>query len=89
MTPYEYTLEVDRKDVGGHRCVSLFIARDEEEGGTRSIILGSGFLRNWFGVFSLGEREVAFEKVAVGSEKVEERELVRNLARTREDDRSE
>lgn len=65
---------MDREDVGGRRCVSLFMARGEDEGEevgggrVRSIILGSGFLRNWFGVFNLGEREVAFGKVAVGIE---------------------
>lgn len=66
LTAYEYTLEVEREDIGGHRCVSLFIAKEEEEEeGIKSIILGSGFLRNWFGVFNLGERQVAFGKVAV------------------------
>ncbi|KAF7865218.1 hypothetical protein EAF04_006195 [Stromatinia cepivora] len=78
LTAYEYTLEVDREDIGGHRCVSLFMEREEEEGEVRSIILGSGFLRNWFGVFNLGEREVAFGKVGVLGT-VEEREEVDNL----------
>ncbi|KAA8567704.1 hypothetical protein EYC84_008176 [Monilinia fructicola] len=72
LTAYEYTLEVEREDIGGHRCVSLFIAREEEEEeGIKSIILGSGFLRNWFGVFNLGERQVAFGKVAVVPEGTE------------------
>ncbi|KAB8295922.1 hypothetical protein EYC80_008742 [Monilinia laxa] len=73
LTAYEYTLEVEREDIGGHRCVSLFIAKEEdeeEEEGVKSIILGSGFLRNWFGVFNLGERQVAFGKVVVMSEKM-------------------
>ncbi|APA11171.1 hypothetical protein SS1G_11366 [Sclerotinia sclerotiorum 1980 UF-70] len=65
LTAYEYTLEVERDDIGGHRCVSLFMEREEEEGEVRSIILGSGFLRNWFSVFDLKEREVAFGKVGV------------------------
>ncbi|ESZ96388.1 hypothetical protein SBOR_3220 [Sclerotinia borealis F-4128] len=68
LTPYEYTLEVDREDIGGHRCVSLFMAREEEngeDGQVKNIILGSGFLRNWYGVFDLGRREVAFGKVRV------------------------
>ncbi|RAL68536.1 hypothetical protein DID88_007263 [Monilinia fructigena] len=75
LTAYEYTLEVEREDIGGHRCVSLFIeVEEEEEEGVKSIILGSGFLRNWFGVFNLGERQVAFGKIAVVPEKMEESE---------------
>ncbi|TEY76077.1 hypothetical protein BOTCAL_0061g00370 [Botryotinia calthae] len=66
LTAYEYKLEVDRMDIGGHRCVSLFMEMEEEmEGDVKSVILGSGFLRNWFGVFNLKEREVAFGKVGV------------------------
>ncbi|KAF5877341.1 putative procathepsin e protein [Botrytis fragariae] len=66
LTAYEYTLEVDRTDIGGHRCVSLFMEIEEEmEGDVKRIVLGSGFLRNWFGVFNLKEREVAFGKVGV------------------------
>ncbi|ATZ52843.1 hypothetical protein BCIN_08g04700 [Botrytis cinerea B05.10] len=66
LTAYEYTLEVDRMDIGGHRCVSLFMEMEEEMvGDVKSIVLGSGFLRNWFGVFNLNEREVAFGKVGV------------------------
>ncbi|KAI9649204.1 hypothetical protein NHQ30_001772 [Ciborinia camelliae] len=68
MTPYEYTLEVESEEMGGQRCVSLFIAMEEEEedeGDVKSIILGSAFLRNWYTVFNLAKREVAFGKVGV------------------------
>ncbi|KAJ8069277.1 hypothetical protein OCU04_002938 [Sclerotinia nivalis] len=78
LTAYEYTLKVDREDIGGHRCVSMFMEREEEEGEVRGIILGSGFLRNWFSVFDVGEREVAFGKVGILGT-VEEREEMDNL----------
>ena len=73
LTPYDYTLEVDIGDIGGHRCVSLFMPLLEEgEEDQETIILGSAFLRAWYGVFDFEKRQVGFGKVKPLFEDVEE-----------------
>ncbi|KAM3083715.1 hypothetical protein ACMFMG_002175 [Clarireedia jacksonii] len=74
LSPWEYTFEVDREDIGGRRCVSLFMeneyghGREEAEGEVEEsvVILGSGFLRNWVTVVDAGEGVVRFGKVKGG-----------------------
>jgi saccharopepsin len=69
LSPWEYTLEVEREDVGGRRCVSLFMeneygyGREEGEEDESVVVLGSGFLRNWVTVVDAGEGVVRFGKV--------------------------
>ncbi|PQE14643.1 vacuolar protease A protein [Rutstroemia sp. NJR-2017a BVV2] len=65
LSPWEYTLEVEREDLGGRRCVSLFMENEYADGGEGEdvMVLGSGFLRNWITVVDAGEGVVRFGKV--------------------------
>ncbi|PQE15636.1 vacuolar protease A protein [Rutstroemia sp. NJR-2017a BBW] len=65
LSPWEYTLEVEREDMGGRRCVSLFMENEFADGGEGEnvVVLGSGFLRNWVTVVDAGEGVVRFGKV--------------------------
>ena len=62
LSAYEYTIEMDKKEWGGHRCVSAFLAMP----GTidsKYVILGSAFLKGFYGVFDLDGRSVSCESI--------------------------
>jgi saccharopepsin len=58
ITPYQYTIEMDVEEWGGHRCISAFWPLNANE---KFIIVGSSFLRAFYGVFDLDERTVSCE----------------------------
>ncbi|KIN00716.1 hypothetical protein OIDMADRAFT_165367, partial [Oidiodendron maius Zn] len=62
ISAYEYTIEFDREEYGGHRCLSAFrpMPRSSRE---KYIHLGSAFLRRFYSVFDLDERTVSFAKL--------------------------
>ena len=59
LTAHEYTVEIDKEAWGGHRCISAFIGMPEID--EKYIIIGSSFLRAFYGVFDLDERTVSCE----------------------------
>lgn len=63
LTPYQYTLEVDMEELGGHTCLSAFTSSMSYTVGSDSntIILGSAFMRSVYGVFDLDERTISRE----------------------------
>ena len=60
ITPFDYTIEINKKEWGGHRCISAFIGMPNmiKE---KYVIIGSSFLRAFYGVFDLDERTVSCE----------------------------
>jgi saccharopepsin len=60
ISAYEYTIEMEKESWGGHRCISVFLGMPEfiDE---KYIIVGSSFLRAFYGVFDLDERTVSCE----------------------------
>lgn len=60
ITPYEYTIELTMEDWGGHRCFSVFAGMPEmfDE---KYVIIGSSFLKTFYGVFDLDDRTVSCE----------------------------
>jgi hypothetical protein len=62
MTPWEYTIEVNMKDLGysEKRCMSAFMPK-QAYGYENYIVLGSAFLRAFYGVFDLDQRTVSCE----------------------------
>ncbi|KAE9364993.1 acid protease [Stipitochalara longipes BDJ] len=57
VSPWEYTVETDMGDLGGgRRCVSAFVPNEDEGKG---VVLGSVFLRAFYGVFDLDRRTVS------------------------------
>ncbi|KAN0089063.1 acid protease [Hyaloscypha variabilis] len=64
VSPWEYTVEADMGDLsGGRRCVSAFVP-NEDEG--MDVVLGSVFLRAFYGVFDLDRRTVSCEYSFLG-----------------------
>jgi hypothetical protein len=60
--PYEYTWEVYLEDWEGIRCVSAFIGMDWLTN-EKYVLLGSAFLRNFYGVFDVEKGTVTLGKV--------------------------
>jgi len=59
VSPWEYTAEADMGDFGGgRRCVSAFVPNAEDD---QDVVLGSVFLRAFYGVFDLDRRTVSSE----------------------------
>lgn len=61
ISAYEYTIELDRPEYGGHRCLSAFrpMERFSRE---KYIHLGSAFLRGFYSVFDLDKRTVSCKR---------------------------
>jgi hypothetical protein len=66
ITPYQYTIEMDVEEWGGHRCISGFWPLNTNE---KFIVVGSSFLRAFYGVFDLDERTVSCECISFPSAK--------------------
>lgn len=62
--PYEYTIEANIGGQGEVRCVSAFLEQQRRRDAQRYIILGSAFLRNFYGVFNADAGTVSLGKVA-------------------------
>jgi saccharopepsin len=58
IAPYQYTIEMDVEEWGGHRCISAFGPMGPNE---KFILVGSSFLRAFYGVFDLDERTASCE----------------------------
>lgn len=48
ITPYEYTIEMDAEEWGGHRCISAIVPM--QDFGEKFIMVGSSFLRAFYAV---------------------------------------
>lgn len=59
ITPYEYTIEMDVEEWGGHRCIGAILPLPNY--GEKFIVVGSAFLRAFYAVFDLDERTVSCE----------------------------
>jgi len=66
ISPWEYTIEVETAD-SGKRCASAFMPN--EDYGDENIVLGSAFLRAFYGVFDLDGRTVSLARAT--SQKIE------------------
>jgi Eukaryotic aspartyl protease len=68
ISPWEYTIEVDMSDLGvsGKRCVSAFMPK-EGYGDDNYIVLGSAFLKAFYGVFDLDARTISCEFLLANS----------------------
>ena len=62
LSAYEYTIELEELQYGGHVCLSAFRALPTSRPPIlpeKFIHLGSSFLRRFYGVFDLDERTVS------------------------------
>ena len=62
VSPYEYTLEVELDNWGGEkRCISAFFGVPDFHDDPKFIVLGSAFMRGFYGVFDLDEWTISCE----------------------------